>query len=602
MIDSFFLSPSGEMVDTLDLKSNLIMGYRFKSDDGHLIINFFLGFFIDNIYYQENKPTMGTIFQKCSSNGIDLPCFCYHESLSIAGNCRMCLVEASNSLKLVVSCAMPMAEEIKVYTNNNRVKKARESVLEFLLINHPLDCPICDQGGECDLQDITLVFGSDKSRFYEYSKRAIFDRNCGPFVKMLMTRCIHCTRCVRFLNEISGTNDFGMLGRGESSEIGTYINHSLIDELSGNIIDLCPVGALTSKPYSFKARPWELTSLESIDVLDSMASNIRIDFFNNKVYRILPIYDKNVNEDWITNKTRFVYDSNIYQRINYPMLKINDKFIAITWRNMLYVYFNNMHKYLYNSIISIFGSFNDFDLVEHMSKFFNLLGTEVYLIGHYNVSDFRNNYITDRLLNIFDNVKNLLFIGTNMRLELPLLNSKLRKYINNNKRIKIFYVGLSNSYNNIPIISCGNSILDLINIFKGKNVSFSKNIFIKSISYSLFVNDIRCIYFRIFIKNNINNINIKASFDKIFNKYFFLKVNYLIDDISFLNILENGNYRFNDYMYNKLEKRFISLENVNEQSLINSLKINRETLKTKNKTICRFLNELNNLVMQDAYF
>jgi len=214
-----------------------------------------MGFFIDNMYYQENKPTIGTIFQKCSNNGIDLPCFCYHESLSIAGNCRMCLVEASNSLKLVVSCAMPMAEEIKIYTNNNRVKKARESVLEFLLINHPLDCPICDQGGECDLQDITLVFGSDKSRFYEYNKRAIFDRNCGPFIKMLMTRCIHCTRCVRFLNEISGTNDFGMLGRGESSEIGTFINHSLIDELSGNIIDLCPVGALTSKPYSFKARP-----------------------------------------------------------------------------------------------------------------------------------------------------------------------------------------------------------------------------------------------------------------------------------------------------------------------------------------------------------
>jgi len=214
-----------------------------------------MGFFIDNMYYQENKPSIGTIFQKCSNNGIDIPCFCYHESLNIAGNCRMCLVEASNSIKLVVSCAMPMAEEIKVYTNNKRVKKARESVIEFLLINHPLDCPICDQGGECDLQDITLVFGSDKSRFYEYNKRAIFDRNCGPLVKMLITRCIHCTRCVRFLNEITGTNDIGMLGRGESSEIGTYINHSLIDELSGNIIDLCPVGALTSKPYSFKARP-----------------------------------------------------------------------------------------------------------------------------------------------------------------------------------------------------------------------------------------------------------------------------------------------------------------------------------------------------------
>jgi len=214
-----------------------------------------MGYIIDGVYYQEKNVKQATIFQKCADNRIDLPCFCYHESLAIAGNCRMCLVEASNSLKLVVSCAMPMAEEIKVYTNNIRVKKARESVLEFLLINHPLDCPICDQGGECDLQDITLVFGSDKSRFYEYSKRAIFDRDCGPLIKMLMTRCIHCTRCVRFLNEISGTNDFGMLGRGESSEIGTYVKQSLIDELSGNIVDLCPVGALTSKPYSFTARP-----------------------------------------------------------------------------------------------------------------------------------------------------------------------------------------------------------------------------------------------------------------------------------------------------------------------------------------------------------
>jgi NADH dehydrogenase (ubiquinone) Fe-S protein 1 len=167
----------------------------------------------------------------------------------------MCLVETSNSAKLVVSCAMPISDEIKIYTYNVRVKKARESVLEFLLINHPLDCPICDQGGECDLQDITLMFGSDKSRFYEYSKRAIFDRDCGSLVKMLLTRCIHCTRCVRFLTEITGTLDFGMLGRGEKSEIGTYVNKSLIDELSGNIIDLCPVGASTSKPYSFKARP-----------------------------------------------------------------------------------------------------------------------------------------------------------------------------------------------------------------------------------------------------------------------------------------------------------------------------------------------------------
>jgi NADH dehydrogenase/NADH:ubiquinone oxidoreductase subunit G len=196
-----------------------------------------------------------TIFQKCSQKNLDLPCFCYHENLSIAGNCRMCLVEIHTSLKLVVACAMPMQNNLKVYTSNYRIKKARESVLEFLLVNHPLDCPICDQGGECDLQDITLVYGSDKSRFYEYNKRSVFDKECGPFVKMIMTRCIHCTRCVRFLSEVGDNYDYGMLNRGNNSEISTYIMQSLNNELSANIIDLCPVGALTSKPFSFMARP-----------------------------------------------------------------------------------------------------------------------------------------------------------------------------------------------------------------------------------------------------------------------------------------------------------------------------------------------------------
>jgi NADH dehydrogenase/NADH:ubiquinone oxidoreductase subunit G len=237
------------------------------------------------------------IIQKCFDVGIDIPCFCYHESLSIAGNRRMCLVEISTSVKLVASCAMPIADGMKVFTNTIRVKKARESVLEFLLVNHPLDCPICDQGGECDLQDITMVFGSDQSRFYETAKRAVFDKNAGSFVKMIMTRCIHCTRCVRFLNEICDSTDLGMLGRGVDSEISSFIFKVLNHELSANVIDLCPVGALTSKPYSFSARPWELNSIESIDILDSMCSNIRLDYLNNKLMRILPIYNKNLNED-----------------------------------------------------------------------------------------------------------------------------------------------------------------------------------------------------------------------------------------------------------------------------------------------------------------
>jgi len=206
-------------------------------------------------YYEDDLKCKMTIFQKCAEKNIDIPCFCYHENLSIAGNCRMCLVEINTSIKLVVSCAMPLTNNVKIYTSTTRISKSRESVLEFLLVNHPLDCPICDQGGECDLQDITLVFGSDKSRFYEYTKRAVFDKECGPFVKTVMTRCIHCTRCIRFLTEVTDNYDVGMLGRGNNSEISTYLYKSLIHELSGNIIDLCPVGALTSKPYIFTARP-----------------------------------------------------------------------------------------------------------------------------------------------------------------------------------------------------------------------------------------------------------------------------------------------------------------------------------------------------------
>ena len=396
------------------------------------------GYYIDNVYYFDDNVKIESIFQKCSNHNIDLPCFCYHESLSIAGNCRMCLVEASNSAKLVVSCAMPINDDIKIYTNNNRVKKSRESVIEFLLINHPLDCPICDQGGECDSQDITLIFGSDRGRFYEYTKRAIFDRECGPFIKMLMTRCIHRTRCIRFLDEIAGTNDFGMLGRGEDSEIGTYINNSLVDELSGNIIDLCPVGALTSKPYAFRARPWELMNVESIDILDSMASNIRIDFLNNKVLRILPIYDSNINEDWITNKARFSYDSNNNQRIVYPMLRINDKFISISLRKAIFLFFFHLEKNKNGSISVFNGLFSDVDLIVNINKFFNMIGLDVYNIEIENKSDFRD-YIMETFYNVFDNVYNIIIIGINLRLELPLLNSRLRKsFIMSNNNMRIF--------------------------------------------------------------------------------------------------------------------------------------------------------------------
>lgn len=264
---------------------------------------------IDNIFY--NVKGNFTIFQFCYSKGIHLPCFCYHEKLTIVGNCRICLVEANNAL--AVSCAFPLLDNMHIFTDNKRIRKARSSVLEFLLVNHPLDCPICDQGGECDLQDISMTFGSDRGRFYGKSKRSVNNLNCcGPLIKTIMTRCIHCTRCVRFISEISGSFDFGVLGRGNSMEIGTYIDKFLNDELSGNIIDLCPVGALTSMPYAFTSRSWELNNIETIDILDSLGSSISIDIVHNKVKRIVPLLDENVNEEWITNKARFCYDLSIF--------------------------------------------------------------------------------------------------------------------------------------------------------------------------------------------------------------------------------------------------------------------------------------------------
>lgn len=257
-----------------------------------------------------------TIYQFLYSINKVLPCFCYHEKLTIAGNCRMCLVEANGAL--AVSCAMPLVDNMEICTNSDRVVHARENVMEFLLANHPLDCPVCDQGGECDLQDIGRSFGIDRGRFYE-SKRSVDNLTCfGPMIKTVMTRCIHCTRCVRFLNEYGDNYELGVLGRGSAMEIGTYVNTFISEELCGNIIDICPVGALTSMPYAFTARPWELELYESIDVLDSMASTIRYDVANNKILRTLPILTENLNEDWITNKTRFTFDAYNVQRLNYP--------------------------------------------------------------------------------------------------------------------------------------------------------------------------------------------------------------------------------------------------------------------------------------------
>jgi NADH-quinone oxidoreductase subunit G len=263
--------------------------------DGDLLVSHLNHLSNFSFSYSQSNSNI-TLFQFCYVKNIFLPCFCYHEKLTIAGNCRMCMVEVNNNI--IVACAVPLLDGMKIFTNNFRVKKARENVLELLLINHPLDCPICDQAGECDLQDITFVFGSDRGRFYEYKKRAVDNINCcGPFIKTIMTRCIHCTRCVRFLNEISGNFSLGVIGRGFLMEISTFLNNFQHFELSGNIIDLCPVGALTSMPYAFKNRSWELKNIESIDILDALASGLKISVVSNKIARILPLLNESLNED-----------------------------------------------------------------------------------------------------------------------------------------------------------------------------------------------------------------------------------------------------------------------------------------------------------------
>jgi NADH-quinone oxidoreductase subunit G len=284
-------------------------------------------------------PDYYTLMQAAEAAGAEIPRFCYHERLSVAGNCRMCLVEVKGGPpKPQASCAMsvkdlrpgPNGEPPEMFTNTPMVKKAREGVMEFLLINHPLDCPICDQGGECDLQDQAMAYGVDKNRYHE-NKRAVEDKHLGPLVKTAMNRCIHCTRCVRFTTEVAGISEMGLLGRGEDAEITSYLERALSSELQGNVIDLCPVGALTSKPYAFHARPWELSKTESIDVMDAVGSNIRVDARGREVMRILPRVNDAINEEWISDKTRFIWDGLKSQRLDRPYVRVNGKLKPASW-------------------------------------------------------------------------------------------------------------------------------------------------------------------------------------------------------------------------------------------------------------------------------
>ena len=379
-------------------------------------------------------PGAMTILQACEVAGIEVPRFCYHERLSIAGNCRMCLVEVvGGPPKPAASCAMqvkdlrpgPEGQPPVVKTNSPMVKKAREGVMEFLLINHPLDCPICDQGGECDLQDQAMAYGVDFSRYRE-PKRAADDLDLGPLVETHMTRCISCTRCVRFTTEVAGITQMGQTGRGEDSEITSYLGQTLASNLQGNIIDLCPVGALVSKPYAFTARPWELTKTESIDVMDALGSNIRVDTKGREVMRILPRNHDGVNEEWISDKTRFVWDGLRRQRLDSPYIRVDGKLRKATWDEALSAAAAAMKGQkvagLIGDLVPVEAAYSLRTLVESLSG-----SVECRTDGAHLPAGDRAGYAGTARIEDIDSAVAILLVGTNPRLEAPVLNARIRK-------------------------------------------------------------------------------------------------------------------------------------------------------------------------------
>ncbi|KAL8046976.1 hypothetical protein ABFX02_08G208900 [Erythranthe guttata] len=403
--------------------------------------------FVDG--YPVKIPKGMTVLQACEIAGVDIPRFCYHDRLSIAGNCRMCLVEVEKSPKPVASCAMPALPGMKIKTDTPIAKKAREGVMEFLLMNHPLDCPICDQGGECDLQDQSMAFGSDRGRFTEM-KRSVVDKNLGPLVKTVMTRCIQCTRCVRFASEIAGVQDLGVLGRGSGEEIGTYVERLMTSELSGNVIDICPVGALTSKPFAFKARNWELKGTESIDVTDAVGSNIRIDSRGPEVMRILPRLNEDINEEWISDKTRFCYDGLKRQRLNDPMIRGADgRFKVVSWRDALAVVAEVIHKVNPEEIVGVAGKLSDAESMIALKDFLNRMGSNnIWCEGNgpNPNADLRSGYIMNTGISGLEKADLFLLVGTQPRVEAAMVNARICKTVRANNA-KVGYVGPATDFN-----------------------------------------------------------------------------------------------------------------------------------------------------------
>ncbi|MBA2935794.1 NADH-quinone oxidoreductase subunit G [Sphingomonas sp. CGMCC 1.13654] len=387
-------------------------------------------------------PAGATVLQACEAAGKEIPRFCYHERLSIAGNCRMCLVEVKpGPPKPQASCALPAADKQEIRTDSAMVKKAREGVMEFLLINHPLDCPICDQGGECDLQDQSMAYGKGHSRFDE-NKRAVTEKYMGPIVKTQMTRCIQCTRCVRFAEEVAGVEEIGAIYRGENMQITSYLEHAVTSELSGNVVDLCPVGALTSKPYAFEARPWELHKTPGIDVMDAVGTNVRLDSRGRQVLRSLPRINEDVNEEWASDKTRHAVDGLVRNRIDKPYIRVDGKLKAATWEEAFKAIAKAADGLTGNDVAGLAGDLAEVESVYALKQLLAAYGSTLHEArvdgALYDVANPASYRFNPTIAGV-ENAKAILLVGANPRWEAPLVNTRIRKAIK--KGAKVYAVG-----------------------------------------------------------------------------------------------------------------------------------------------------------------
>jgi NADH-quinone oxidoreductase subunit G len=503
---------------------------------------------IDNkLYYVKDKTS---ILEACKYIGIIIPRFCFHESLSIAGNCRMCLVEIDKMPKPSASCVTLVSENISIFLNTPVVKKARENIVEFLLLNHPLDCPICDQGGECDLQDQVKTFGNSYSRFF-FPKRGVEDKNVGPLIKTIMTRCIHCTRCVRFGMEVAGIEKFGVLGRGQNTEIGSYVDSFFSSEISGNVIDLCPVGALTSKPYAFQSRPWELKSIESIDLTDGLGSNIYVNFKGSDIFRILPKSNKNLNGNIISDKTRFSYDSLKIQRIkNFSIKKLDQKTNSIVQKPINHKYvlehikskINSNNLILFNEELSV----ENLVILKTISKKNNNI--KLRKIETFNTSSNFFNKPFHSIKDLLNNkIRNCFLISCNIRLENTILNSKIRiKTLTE----RMFVYGFANRFDSIFKIKFVNlNTSAILNFMLGKNFFLSKNL-ISLVNPLILINS---------SYSNFDSINrIKNIFFKINNSTIFFDVKFFSNSTS-TDLLNIKTFNTNDFNKSSLINFCINL-------------------------------------------